>query len=363
MKRTRRMFLQTGVSGLVGVLAACGGSVTPPASPTREISAVPTTGTGASAVATTRPPAGSLTIYSGREKDLIEPLLAEFAKSSGLDIKTRYGDSAALAAALLEEGKNSPADLFLAQDAGALGAVSARGMFTPLPETLLRRVEARFRSTKGEWLGLSGRARVIVYNTKELAPTDLPASVAGLTEPRWKGRIGWAPTNASFQAFVTAMRLLEGEAATKQWLQDLKANGTRAYEKNGAIVEAVGKGELLVGLVNHYYLFGLLASQPNLAARNHYPRTGAGAIINVAGVGILTTSKNPEAAKAFVDAMSAPPAQQFFTDKTYEYPLIQGIKINDQLPPLADLKPPTLDLSQLADLETTLKLLTEVGIV
>lgn len=317
------------------------------------------------AATTAKPAGGTLTVYSGRAKDLIEPLLTEFGKATGLQAQTRYGDSAELAAALLEEGKNSPADLFLSQDAGALGAVAAKGMLAPLPETLLDRVDKRFRSPKGEWVGLSGRARVVVYNNKELKEVDLPETVAGFTDPKWKEKLGWPPTNASFQAFVTALRLLEGEAAAKAWLQGLKANNPKVYKNNTAIVEAVSKGEIQAGFVNHYYLFAITKGQPqSIAAANYYPRGGgAGSIINVAGAGILTTAKNTEAAKTFVDYMLQAPAQQYFADKTYEYPLISGIKTNSLLKPLAEIKTPDLDLSKLADLEATLTLLRDTNVL
>lgn len=334
----------------------------PAAKPTAAPTASPAAAASPTAVA--KPAAGSLTVYSGRDKALIEPLLGEFTKATGIDVKPRFGDSAQLAAAILEEGRNSPADVFFAQDAGALGAVAAKGALAPLQEPLLKRVDERFRSPKGEWVGLSGRARVVIYNTNEVKPTDLPDSVAGFTEARWKEKLGWAPTNASFQAFVTALRLLDGEAAARQWLTGMKANGARSYQNNTSIVQAVGRGEIQAGLVNHYYLFGQLKDQPNLPARNYFFRSaGAGSIINVAGAGILTTTKNAEAAAAFLDYMLTPPAQQYFANRTYEYPLLQGVKAHEQLPALAELKTPNLDLSRLADLEATLNLLRDTGVL
>jgi iron(III) transport system substrate-binding protein len=381
MHLSRRDLLALGLGGAAALVAACGGAPATPA-PAPAATAKPTTAPAATAAPTTpaaaptvaaptavpaatKPAAGSLTLYSGRTKQLIEPLLTEFSKATGIEVKTRYGDSAELAAALLEEGKNSPADVFFSQDAGALGAVAAKGQLAPLPETLLKRVEERFRSPKGEWVGLSGRARVVVYNTKELKPADLPDTVAGFTDARWKDKLGWAPTNASFQAFVTALRLLDGEEAARKWLLGIKANNAKAFPNNTSIVEAVSKGELQAGFVNHYYLFAITKGQiQDYPARNYSPRGGgAGAIINVAGAGILATAKNTEAAKTLIDYLLATPAQQYFADQTYEYPLVAGIKVNSLLTPLAEIKTPNLDLSKLADLEATLNLLRDTGVV
>lgn len=158
--------------------------------------------------------AKTLTIYSGREEQLIGPLIEKAEKDLGIDIEVRYGDTAELAIALVEEGKNSRADLFFGQDAGALGALAKEKRTLTIPTSLLAKVEPQYRSSTGQWVGISGRARVIDYNTKLVKPSQLPTSVKQLTEPQWRNKVGWAPTNGSFQAFVTAMRLLEGDQKT-----------------------------------------------------------------------------------------------------------------------------------------------------
>src|SRR5918996_3135979 len=167
---------------------------------------------------------GSLTIYSGREEELVGPLFELFEQETGIDVEVRYGDSAELAATIAEEGDNSPADVFFAQDPGSLGAVEEQGLLATLPEDTLDRVDSRFRDPDGHWVGTSGRARVVVYNTEEVSKNDLPDSVFDLTDPKWKGKIGIAPTNASFQAFVSAMVLELGEERTRQWLERLQSN-------------------------------------------------------------------------------------------------------------------------------------------
>src|SRR3546814_5501867 len=166
----------------------------------------------------------TLVVYSGRSPNLTGPMLDKFEADTVIVVEGRYGNTAEMAATLLEEGDSSPADLFIAQDPGGLGAVEQAGLFAPLPEGIAERVPAEWRSSEGGWTGLSGRARVLVYNTEMLTEADLPDSVFDLTDPAWRGRVGWAPPNGSFQAFVTAMRVQEGEDVTRQWLEDMIAN-------------------------------------------------------------------------------------------------------------------------------------------
>lgn len=305
----------------------------------------------------------TLTVYSGRNEELVGPIIQRFEEQTGIDVRVRYGGTAEMAATILEEGPNSPADVFYSQDAGALGALAKAGRLQKLPDAILKRVAPRFRSPDGLWVGISGRARVVVYNTDKLTEADLPDSIWGFTDPKWKGRIGWAPTNGSFQAFVTALRVIEGDDAARRWLEGIMANEPKVYPKNTPIVEAVARGEIDVGFVNHYYLFRFLdEAGPSFPARNYYPRAGdAGALINVAGVAILDTADNVEAAQKFIAFLLSEEAQTYFAQKTHEYPLVEGIETDPLLKPLSEIKTPNIDLSNLDDLQGTLELLREVG--
>ena len=307
--------------------------------------------------------ATELMIYSGRNENLVGPLLARYQEVSGVTVNVRYGGTAELAATILEEGQNSPADVFFGQDAGALGALAQAGRFVQLPAAILDRVDPRFRSGDDNWVGASGRARVFVYNTEMLSEEELPDDIWALTDPKWKGMIGWAPTNGSFQAFVTAVRHLEGEERAQAWLEAMIANDVQVYPKNTPIVEATGRGEVVLGLVNHYYLYRFLAEDPDFQAKNHHPAAGdAGAMINVAGVGILDTAKDQAAAEAFVAFLLSEEAQTYFSEETNEYPLAAGVAATAEgLLPLADVNTPELDLSDLEDLQGTLMLLQEVN--
>ncbi|MFA5890753.1 MAG: iron ABC transporter substrate-binding protein [Actinomycetota bacterium] len=309
-------------------------------------------------------PSGAITVYSGREKDLVAPLYERFTAATGITVNARYGDTAELAAQILEEGSGSPADVFFAQDAGGLGAVSARGLFEPLEEAITNKVESRFRASDRSWVGVSGRARVAVYNTETLKREDLPTSILGFTDPKWKGKIGWAPTNGSFQAFVTGLRILKGDDAARAWLRGLKANDAQVYPKNTPIVEAVNAGEIQVGFVNHYYVLEMMKDNPAIKAANYFFSGGdPGSLVNVAGVGIVKTSHNEAAARRFVEYLLETEAQEFFATETFEYPLVAGIKADPRLPALTALEPPAIDLSQLKSLEATLTMLKDENIL
>lgn len=306
--------------------------------------------------------AETLVVYSGRSEGLIGPILQQFTEATGVAVEVRYGGTAEMAATILEEGVNSPADVFIAQDAGALGALAAADRLSPLPADILERVPARFAAEDGRWVGLSGRARVLVYNTNLVSEAELPASILDLTQPQWQGRVGWAPTNASFQANVTAMRLLLGEDTTRRWLEDMIANGVVTFEGNMPVVQAVINGEIAAGLVNHYYLFGFLEQTPDAPAALHFfPGGDAGSLINVAGAGVVSSSDQPGLAQRLILYLLSRQAQAYFAGETYEYPLIAGVAIHPDLRPLDQIEAPEIDLSRLEDLQTTLDLLRETG--
>jgi len=307
----------------------------------------------------------TLTVYSGRNEALIGPILEQFEAETGISVVVRYGSTGEVAATILEEGANSPADVFIAQDAGALGALAKEGLLRALPGELLGKVDSRFRSPDGLWVGVSGRARVVAYNTEKVDPADLPSDIWGFTEPQWRGRLGWAPTNASFQSFVTALRLVEGEDGARRWLEGIRDNQPKDYANNVAALEAVSRGEVDAAFINHYYLYRLKAEMGDeLKADNYYLTGGdAGALVNVAGVAVLAGTGNAEAAQALVEFLLSDTAQEYFARETYEYPLVEGVRPSVDLPPLAEIEAPAIDLSDLDDLDRTIELLTEVGVL
>jgi len=309
--------------------------------------------------------AGTLTIYSGRSENLVGPIIEQFADATGIHVQVRYGSTAEMAAAILEEGANSPADIFFAQDPGGLGAVAEAGLLAQLPAQILGRVDPAFSSPEGVWVGISGRARVIVYNTEVLSEDQLPDDLAGFTDAQWSGRLGIPPTNGSFQTMVTAMRSLWGEEETLAWLEGIVANDPVYYENNASVVAGVAAGEVDAGFVNHYYLYRFLAEEgESFPARNYYlPSGGPGSLVMVAGAGQLASSQNPDSAQRFLEFMLSTVAQQYFASQTFEYPLVEGVVTSALLIPLAELNTPSISLADLADLQGTVEMLQAVGML
>ncbi len=304
-----------------------------------------------------------LVVYSGRSESLVEPIIQQFRDATGMDVNVKYASTGELAATLLEEGNKSPADMFFAQDPGGLGTVEA--MLADLPTDLLELAPAWARSPESKWVGISGRARVIVYNTNALTEADLPDSIWDFTDPKWKGRIGWPPTNASFQAMVTGMRVLWGEEKTEEWLRGIMANKPQAFPKNTPTVQAAANGEIDIGFVNHYYLHRFLAEEgEGFAARNYYTRAAdPGSVVLAAGAGILKTANNREGAETFLKFLLSAPGQQYFASQTFEYPLVEGVKADRLLLPLDEITKPDIDLADLSDLAGTQALLRKVGTI
>ena len=303
-----------------------------------------------------------LTIYSGRSEEFIAPFFQEWQESSGIKLNIRYGDSAELAAQILEEGENSPADLFLSQDAGSLGAIADAQLFTTLPDDVARDIPAKFIDANRSWVGVTGRARVFAYNP---SLTTLPQKISDLTSPMYKGALGIAPSNASFQAFVTALMNEQGEAAAEKWLKSLKDNDVKIYPKNSAIVEAIDQGEIQIGLVNHYYTWEVaegLGREINV--KNGFFASGdVGNLINVSGAGVLASSKKYSAAHDLINFLTSQKVQNEFVAKTHEYSLLDGAIAPEGLPALSEIGAPTIDLDALKKVKITQDLLVKVGLL
>lgn len=310
---------------------------------------------------------GKLTLYSGRNEKLVGPLLEQFEKASGIDVEVRYGSSAEMGAALMEEGKATPADVFFSQEVGAVGVLAKAGLLTPLPDDVINLVDARYRPAAGNlWVGVTGRSRVIVYN-KTLVP-EPPKGVEELTDPKWKGQVAIVPGNASFQAFITAFRVSKGEDAARQWLEDMKANGVVTnIESNDDVLTAVDAGQVKLGLINHYYWAVSVdeaGGADKRAAQLVFPSgDDPGGLVNATAVGITNGGGDNPAALEFVKYLMSAEAQEYFATKTFEYPLVKGIANPEGVPALETLQGPQLDLTDLDSLEKSQQLLTELGLL
>jgi iron(III) transport system substrate-binding protein len=305
-----------------------------------------------------------LVVYSGRTEDLIEPILDRFSEESGIDVEVRYGNTADLALLIEEEGDKSPADVFLSQSPGAVGYLDQKGLLGTLPDDVLALVQPGFHAADGNWIGFSGRKRVLAYNPETTDEAALPGSVMDLVDPAWKGRIGIAPSNASFQDFVTAMRLQIGDDATAEWLRGIAANDPFTFAGNSAVLEAIGRGEVEVGLINHYYRYQALAEDPNMPVLNYdFPPSDIGSLVIVTGAATLQGTDQPDAAAELVRFLLSPEAQTYFTEETFEYPLALGAAPNEVLPPVDLSAAPGFAFDELGgDLETTRTMIRDAGL-
>jgi len=337
---------------LMLVLTACAGS-----DDTAE------TTTTAADTTTTAQPGEPLVLYSGRNENFVQPVVDAFTAATGIEVEVRYAGTGELATTLVAEGDSTPADVFWAQDPAFIGGIAKQGMLTELPEDVLSLVEPRYQDADGHWVGITGRSRVMVYNTDLVSEAELPDSVWDLTEPEWAGRFGVAPSNGSFVAFVTGMVLAEGEERTLEWLQGIAANDPVIFDGNGPIVDAVVAGDLEAGLVNHYYLLQRIAQLGDVPAANHYfPSGDPGGLVMAAGAGVLAASDQQDAAVQFVRHLLSAESQEHFLG-LFEYPLVAGVGTPDGQLPLEQL--PTLDISltDTADtLDPALRLIAEAGL-
>lgn len=304
-----------------------------------------------------------LTIYSGRTEELIAPLLERFAEETGTQIDVFYDGSAEVALKIDAEGDDSPADVFLSQAPGPLGFLDSAGRFQALPAELLDQVDPAYRATDGEWVGASARARVLAFDPSRTPEDTLPASVLDLTSEEYAGRVGIAPTNASFQDWVGALRVELGDASTRAYLGGLAENDVRTYPNNLAIVDAIDRGEIDFGLVNHYYVLEVKAQDPDLAVENHFfPADDPGSLVLVSGVAILDTSEQRHEAEEFVAFLLSPESQAYLAEETREFPLAGGVAPVAGLPALAEVATASVDLSELgATFATTRQLIEDAG--
>lgn len=328
--------------------------------------ALAATGCGDKSTANNAEATDSLVIYSGREAELVKDVYAKFEKQSGVKLEIRYAQTPELAATLIEEGKNTRADVFYAQDASAVGSVAKKGLLAPITAKSFADVPERFRNADGVWTGITGRVRTQIYNTDKLKADELPASVLELTKPTWKGRVAIAPGNSSFQGFVTAMRETIGDDKTKAWLEGMKANDVKTYETNGDIAAAVADGEVDSGLVNHYYLYELLAENPDAPAANHFFKKGdPGTFVNASAAGVLKAGKNQANAQKFIEFMLSEGQTYFATEAAEkEYPVVTSYraKLPKSLPSLDEVKGPDVSLDTLGDgLPSTVRMIESIG--
>jgi iron(III) transport system substrate-binding protein len=300
-----------------------------------------------------------LVVYSGRSEPLIKPFLEEFADQEGLDVEVRYGETSGLVGTMLEEGDNTPADVFIGQDAASLAQLDDEGLLQPYDG--IERTPARYRAENLTWTGLSGRARVLAVRPGD----DAPQSVFDLTDPRYEGELV-APvfSNVSIRDWVTAIRLVRGDAFAREYLEGLQANDIELLASNFDAAAAVGRGEFDIGLVNHYYIELVKEEGDELeAVYTDQEPGGFGVLFNVASAGITASSEHEDAARKLIDYLTTPEVQERFAGANYEYPVLPGVEAPPSVKPLDEVVTTEVSLEELGlAAEETDRLLDEVGL-
>ena len=309
------------------------------------------------------PETEGITLYSGRIPAAIGPAVDMYETQADRDVQVRYAETADLAATLVEEGDASPADVFFAQEPGAIAAVAEAGLLAKLPQDILDLVPARYRDPEGRWVGVTGRARVIAYNRDAVSESELPPSPFGLTDPKWSDRVGWSPASSSMQEYVTALRAKYGDDRTRQWLGEMVDNGAVAFPDNVTIRDAIAKGEIDVGLINHYYVAQAIGEEgPDYPVAVYFPPGGLGSLMLLTSVGVLESSDRKEEAFAFVRSLLSASSQQFFTSSSKEYPLAKGVAPDPSLSvPIGKIPVSDSSLVDLEELQGTIELMKEAG--
>jgi iron(III) transport system substrate-binding protein len=303
-----------------------------------------------------------ITLYSGRIPAAIGGAVDMYEAQADRDVQVRYGDTADLAATLIEEGDNSPADVYFAQEPGAIGAVEKAGLLAKLPQDILDRVPAQYRDPAGRWVGVTGRARVIAYN-ESVPESSLPDSPLGLTDPQWNGRVGWAPATDSLQQYVTALRLKYGDDTARQWLEGMVANDAQEYPDNVSIRDAIANGEIDVGLINPYYVAQAVAAEgPDYPVKVDFPTKGLGSLLLLTSVGVLQSSDRKDEAFDFIRTLLSNKGQEYFTASSKEYPLAKGVAPDPAIQtPLSKIPPSPGDLTDIDQTQATIALMQDAG--
>lgn len=323
------------------VASACGGSSTP-----RTLDGAAAGIYGGECAADT---GREIAVYSGRTENLIRPVLDAFACERGVDVAVRWGGSTDLALLLAEEGDRTVADVFLSRSPGPVGFLESQGLLGTIDDEVLELVEPQNRSASSTWVGFSGRKRVLVYNLDSYSPADLPQSVFDLTDERFRGQVAIPATNGSFIDWFTVFRDQYGSDVAAQWLSDMVANDARYYPNNRSIVEAAGRGEIEMGLVNHYYQYQEAAAQgdSHRAANYDLADDDIGSLLIITAATVTAASNKQDEAAQLLAYLLSEPVQRYFSEETFEYPLAAGVEPADILPPLQALEIGSVDFDAL----------------
>jgi iron(III) transport system substrate-binding protein len=310
----------------------------------------------------------TLTVYSGQHPETVGALVSAFEKKTGVHVVVRSDDEGVLTSQIIAEGSRSPADVFLTENSPPLVALGERGLLGRIDSSTLAQTSAKYSSPTENWAAISARVSTLVYNTKDLRPSQLPTSVLGLADPKWRGKLALAPTETDFQPIVTAVAARYGQARAVKWLEALRNNaGSRVYPDNETLVAEVNSGQAALGVINHYYWYRLrdeIGSKHIHSAERFFSPRDPGYVIDVSGAGILASSTHKRAAQRFVAFLVSHAGQEILAhSESYEYPLGSGVLSAKRLVPFSSLRPDPISISQLGDGSVAITLLREASLL
>ncbi|RUU60906.1 iron ABC transporter substrate-binding protein [Mesorhizobium sp. M2C.T.Ca.TU.002.02.1.1] len=304
-------------------------------------------------------------VYNAQHESLAKEWAAGFTKETGIKVTLRNGGDSDFSNQIVAEGAASPADVFLTENSPAMALVEAAGLFAPVDAETLAQVPQEYQPSSGKWVGVAARSTVFAYNKDKLKEDQLPKSLLDLADPSWKGRWAASPSGADFQAIVSALLQIKGEAATAGWLKAMKENFT-AYKGNSTVMKAVNAGEIDGGVIYHYYWFGDQAKTGENSKNvglHYFKNQDPGAFVSVSGGGVLASSKHPKEAQAFLKWVTGKGGQDVLkTGTSYEYAVGKDAQSNPKLVPLADLQAPKVDPATLNS-KKVIDLMTQAGLL
>jgi iron(III) transport system substrate-binding protein len=311
--------------------------------------------------------AQTLTLYSAQHEQVVAMLTAMFTKQTGIKVQVHTGEGPDIAAQILQEGADSPADVFFTENSPELILLDEKGLLAPVDPSTLAKVPAKYSAADGDWLGVLARENVLDFNASMISQSALPASLMDLAKPEWAGKIGIAPSDADFLPLVSAVIRTKGAPAALAWLNGLKANA-KIYEDDESVVAAVARGDVAVGIVNNYYWARLetdLGPQKIDSALYHFRHGDIGGLINISGAAVLKSSKHQAAAQKFLAFLVSHQAQVALgeSEVDFEYPLAPGVAPNKLLVPFDTLQPPPISVSELGDDQAAGALLQQAGLI
>jgi iron(III) transport system substrate-binding protein len=345
-RRARWMAAAVVLAAGCGVLAACGGSAG-----------------GADPQ--------SITLYNGQHVQTAQNLVSAFEKATGITVNIRSDDEDTLADQIVTEGSHSPADVFLTENSPPLESLQAKGLLAKVDSGTLGHVPARFSSPQGDWVGVSARVSVLIYNPGLISASKLPSHVSQLADPQYRGKLALAPQETDFQPIVTSYLRAYGQAATQRWLKAIQANASgHVYPDNETIADEVNRGAVAFGIVNQYYWYRMRAeigASSTHARIAHFAPGDPGYVIDVSGAGVLKSSAHQAAAQKFLAFVVSKQGQAIIADPSksisYEYPIGSGVTTQAPETPFSQLQPYPITIGELGDGSTAITLMRQAGLL